>query len=239
MDIALITGANKGIGYEVARQLAEGGMHVLLGARDPERGEAAAAKLRAEGLTAVSFLQLDVTDTHSITAAVATIKERFGHLDVLINNAGIAVEREGPATATLEAMRRTYDTNVFGVVAVTQAFLPLLRESANARIVNVSSGLGSLTQHSDPDWEYNSIISLAYCSSKSALNSFTVLLAKELAGDRIQVNAADPGYTATDLNGNSGPQTVAEGSEAIVSFATAAPGSPSGTYRDRHGVVPW
>ncbi len=239
MEIALITGANKGIGLEVARQLATKGMHVLLGARDASRGQAAVQTLHAEGLTAVELLPIDVADAESIAKAAGLVSERFGQLDVLINNAGIVVDRNGPATADLAALRQTYDTNFFGVVAVTQAFLPLLRKSTNARIVNVSSGLGSLTQHSDPAWQFSSFTALAYCSSKTALNAFTVLLAKELVESKIQVNAADPGYTATDLNNNSGHQTVEEGSEAIVTYATAGPGGPTGTYRSREGTVPW
>ena len=236
-DTVLITGANKGIGFEVARQLARKGMRVLLAARDAERGRTAAQSLAGEG--EVEAITLDVTDQASIDAAAATVREKFGKLDVLINNAGIAVERQAPSQATMDGVRKTFDTNFFGVIAVTQAFLPLLRESDHARIVNVSSGLGSLTQHSDSSWQFGSINSLAYCSSKTALNALTVLLAKELRESGIKVNVADPGYTATDLNGNSGTQTVAEGSEAIVTLATLPADGPTGTYIDRAGTVSW
>ena len=236
-EIVLVTGANKGIGFEVAKQLAQRGMHVLLGSRDAERGKAAAAALAEEGT--VEAVALDVTDQRSIDAAATLVEERFGKLDVLINNAGIAVERAAPSQAGMEALRKTYDTNFFGVVAVTQALLPLMRSAENPRIVNVSSGLGSLTQQSDMSWEYAAINSLAYCSSKTALNAFTVLLAKELRAAGFKVNAADPGYTATDLNGNSGTQTVEEGSEAIVTLATLPRNGATSTYLSRTGMVPW
>jgi NAD(P)-dependent dehydrogenase (short-subunit alcohol dehydrogenase family) len=239
MDVALITGANKGIGLEVARQLASKGMRVLIGSRDAKRGQAAVELLRAEGLKDVELLEIDVTSQESIAKAAAEVGARYGVLDVLINNAAIAIDRAAPSEATQEDLRQTFDTNFFGAIAVAQAFLPLLRRSANARIVNVSSGLGSLTQHSDPKWQYGFFNALAYCSSKTALNAFTVLLAKELREAGIQVNVADPGYTATDLNQNQGTQTVAEGSEAIVTLATAGPGGPTGTYIDRAGPVPW
>ena len=239
MDVVLITGANKGIGFEVARQLAQRGMQVLLGSRVASRGQDAVNTLRGEGLSNVDMVEIDVTKETSIAKAVALVQSRFGLLDVLINNAGIAADRQLPSEATQGNLRYTFDTNFFGVVAVTQAFLPLLRASGNGRIINVSSGLGSLTQHSDPNWQYGGINVLSYCASKTALNAFSVLLAKELRDSNIKVNVADPGYTATDLNDNSGTQTVAEGSEAIVSLATAPPDGPSGTYIDRAGTVPW
>ena len=239
MEIVLITGANKGIGYEVARQLAGRGMHVLLGSRDAGRGQVAVDALKAEGLTTVEALEIDVTDQGSIDSAVESVTGNYGRVDVLINNAGIVADMMEPSEATSEALRHTFDTNFFGAIAVTQAFLPLLRKSSNPRIVNVSSGLGSLAQHSDPNWPYARFNALSYCSSKTALNAFSVLLAKELRGTGIKVNVADPGYTATDLNNNSGHQTVAEGSEAIVTLATLGADGPTGTYIDREGVVPW
>jgi NAD(P)-dependent dehydrogenase (short-subunit alcohol dehydrogenase family) len=239
MDVVLITGANKGIGFEVARQLAGKGMQVLLGSRVPSRGQDAVNQLHSEGLSNTEFIELDVTKETSIAKAVALVQSRFGVLDVLINNAGIAADRQLPSEATQGNLRYTFDTNFFAAVAVTQAFLPLLHASANGRIINVSSGLGSLTLHSDPNWQYGHINVLSYCASKSALNAFSVLLAKELRDSSIKVNVADPGYTATDLNNNSGTQTVAEGSEAIVTLATAPADGPFGTYIDRAGAVPW
>ena len=239
MDVVLVTGGNKGIGYEVARQLAARDMQVLIGSRVPSRGQDAVNALHAEGRANVEFVELDVTKETSIAKAAAFVQDKFGVLDVLINNAGIAADRKPPSEATQGDLHYTFDTNFFGAIAVTQAFLPLLRTSKHGRIVNVSSGLGSLTQHSDPNWPFAAFNALSYCASKTALNAFTVLLANELRDSGIKVNVADPGYTATDMNNNSGPQTVAEGSEAIVSLATAGPDGPTGTYIDRNGVVPW
>ena len=239
MDVVLITGANKGIGLEVARQLAGRGMRVLLGARDAGRGEAAVNKLRAEGLKEVELAVLDVTSQESIDKAVIDIEQRFGVLDVLINNAAIIVDQATPSMATQESIRQTFDTNFFGVIATAQAFLPLLRKSSHPRIINVSSGLGSIALHSDPAGPYFQYNILSYCASKTALNAFSVLLANELREAGIKVNAVDPGYTATDLNHNSGPQTIQEGSEAIVSLATAGPDGQTGGYVDRHGTLPW
>ena len=177
--IALITGANKGIGKEIARQLGAQGLTVLLGARDAKRGEEAASELRQEGLTAHSVL-LDVTDQASIDAAAKHIEAEFGKLDVLVNNAGIALDNGPASEMEIETLRRTYDTNVFGVFAVTKAFLPLLKKAEAGRIVNLSSGLGSLTQNSDPAWEFAFAKPLAYNSSKAALNMMTVILAAEM-----------------------------------------------------------
>ena len=239
MDVVLITGANKGIGFEVARQLAGRGMRILLGSRDAGRGQSAVEKLHAEGLSTIELLEIDVTSAASIKKAVAEVEQRFGVLDVLINNAAVIVDQATPSVATEDSLRQTFDTNFFGAIAVAQAFLPLLRKSARARLINVSSGLGSIALHSDPTQPYFQYNILGYCASKTALNAFTVLMANELRDAGIKVNAADPGYTATDLNHNSGPQTVAEGSEAIVSLATAGPDGPTGTYVDRHGTLPW
>jgi NAD(P)-dependent dehydrogenase (short-subunit alcohol dehydrogenase family) len=239
MDLVLITGANKGIGFEVARQLAGHGMHVLLGARDAGRGQAAVEALKAQGLNEVELLEIDVVSQESIEKAAADVTERFGKLDVLINNAGVVLDTAAPSVASPDKLRQTFETNFFGVIAVTQAFVPLLRASVNARIVNVSSGLGSLTQLSDPEYPFTGFNALSYCASKAALNMFSVQLAKELRASGIKVNIADPGYTATDLNGNHGTQTVAEGSEAIVKLATGGVDGPTGTYIDRAGVVPW
>jgi NAD(P)-dependent dehydrogenase (short-subunit alcohol dehydrogenase family) len=239
MDVVLITGANKGIGFEVARQLAVQGSTVLLGARDATRGQAAVDALHAQGLHAVQLVVIDVTSQESIHKAAAEIEQRYGVLDVLINNAAIIVDQASPSQATQSDLRTTFDTNFFGAIAVAQAFLPLLRKSAHARLINVSSGLGSIELHSNPNSPYFAYNILGYCASKTALNAFTVMLANELRDSGIKVNTVDPGYTATDLNNNSGPQTIAEGSEAIISLATAGPDSQTGAFVDRHGTLPW
>ena len=237
--IALVTGANKGIGFEVARQLAVAGCSVLMGARNASRGEASAAKLKGEGLD-VSYLPLDLGDDASIHAAAKTVGSSFGHLDILVNNAGIADPADGPPSkANLDALERIFRTNFFGTVAVTQAFLPLLRKAHSARIVNVSSGLGSLTQNSDPNSPYYAVKVLGYNASKAALNMLTVQLAYEFRDTTIKVNSADPGYTATDLNGNSGPQSVPEGAAETVRLALLPATGPTGTYSDSHGLIPW
>ncbi len=236
--IALITGANKGIGKEIARQLGASGITVLIGARDAERGEQAASELRADGANAFAIL-IDITDEASIDAAASKIEADYGRLDILVNNAGIALDTTPPSQTTLETLRRTYDTNVFGLFAVTRALLPLLRKSPSGRIVNLSSGLGSLTQNSDPSWAFAGVKPLAYNSSKAAVNMITVVLASELADTPIKVNAADPGYVATDLNQHSGPRTVAQGATEAVRLATLPPDGPTGGYFDEDGPVAW
>jgi NAD(P)-dependent dehydrogenase (short-subunit alcohol dehydrogenase family) len=236
--VALITGANKGIGKEIARQLGTLGMSVLLAVRDEARGRAAADELRSAGIDAHAVL-VDVTDESSVAAAAQQVEREFGRLDVLVNNAGIALDT-GPASAmTVDTIRRTYETNVFGVVSVTNGFLPLLRRSDSGRIVNMSSGLGSLTQNSDPAWPHFDVKPLAYNSSKAALNMITVIFAAELRNTPIKVNAADPGYTATDLNQNRGTRTVAQGATIAVRLATLPADGPTGGYFDEDGTVPW
>jgi len=235
----LITGANKGIGFETARQLGEKGFQVLVGARDETKGAAAVEKLKAEGFDA-DFVKIDATDAETIKNAAQTIGEKYGNLDVLINNAGIAVDMgHQPSEVSQEMLRQTFDTNFFGVIAVTQAFLPLIKKSAAGRIVNVSSGLGSLTQNSDPSWEFYEAKPLAYNTSKTALNAFTVILAHELKDTNIKVNSADPGYTATDLNGNQGSKTVEQGASVITDLATLPHDGATGSYFDDQGVLPW
>ncbi|HEX6681571.1 MAG TPA: SDR family oxidoreductase [Candidatus Limnocylindrales bacterium] len=231
--IALITGANKGIGYETARQLAAAGVSVLLGARAPERGHAAAASLGAR------FIQLDVTDEESIAGAAKTIEDEFGVLDILVNNAGIGGEFARPSVTPLSDMRRVFDTNLFGTVAVTKAMLQLLRRSGAGRIVNVSSELGSLhvaTDRAGPIW---SLITLAYPASKAALNMVTVQFAKELIDTPIKVNAVTPGYTATDFTGGQGFRTAAQGAEICVQMALLPDDGPTGIFIDDKGTVPW
>ena len=237
--VALITGANKGIGLETARQLArDHGFTVLIGARDAERGEAASAELMAAGLDA-QFVQLVVTDAASIEAARAHVEEKFARLDVLINNAGIVKDTGAPSSTSLDVLRETYETNVFAPVAVIKAFLPLLRKSDAPHIVNMSSGLGSLTQHSDPSWEFYNVKPLAYDSSKTALNAVTVHFAYELRDTPIKINSADPGYTATDLNGHSGPRSVEQGAKIAVALANLPNDGPTGGFFDENGPVNW
>ncbi|MEO3741900.1 SDR family oxidoreductase [Plantactinospora sp. B5E13] len=237
--VALVTGANKGIGHEIARGLAATGATVLVGARDPGRGAVAAEKLVAEGLRAVP-VELDVTDPVSVSALAARIDREYGRLDILVNNAGVLLERgQAPSLAPVELLRRTYDTNVLGVVQVTNALLPLIRRSPAGRIVNLSSGLGSLTLTSDPGHRYAQAPLLAYNSSKSALNAVTVSYANELRSTPIKVNAADPGYCATDLNGHSGPRTPGQGAVAAVRLATLPADGPTGGFFSEDGPEPW
>lgn len=237
--IALITGANKGLGFETARQLGQQNVKVLVGARDETRGREAAEKLRGEGFEA-EFIHLDVTNEATHDRAAKYVEETFGKLDILVNNAGIAVEYGlEPGEIDLEKIRQTFDTNFFGVIAVTRAFLPLIKKSDGGRIVNVSSGLGSLAQNADPNWGFAAVKPIAYNSSKAALNMFTVILASNLKDTKIKVNAADPGYTATDLNHNSGPKTVEQGASIIFDLATLPDDGATGGYFDDQGVVPW
>ncbi|UFS99539.1 SDR family oxidoreductase [Nocardia huaxiensis] len=244
---ALITGANKGIGYETARRLAARGMTVIVGARDPGLGQAAAGKLQAEGADA-HFVRLDVTDEDSIDQAAAWIGEEFGSLDILINNAGIAGDRGDawtPSATTLPALRKIYETNVFGVVAVTNALLPLLRRAEAARIVNVSSEVGSLTGMTDQNNPLWPMAAISYPSSKTALNMVTVMYAKELWDTGIKVNAANPGYCATDLNGNTGFRSAEQGAEPSVHLATLPADGPTGQLwgylwgQDAYGRLDW
>ena len=238
--VALVTGANKGIGYEIARQLGSRGATVLVAARDIKRGEEAANKLRLDEIDARS-VQLDVTDQKTIDSAAKQIESEFGKLDILVNNAGILSDgdRLPPSQVDIETLRHTYETNVFGVFAVTKTLLPLLKKSTAGRIVNLSSGLGSLTQNCDPNYEFADFKLLAYNSSKTAVNAITVLLAAELKDTPIKINAADPGFTATDINQNQGYRTVEQGAIAAVRLATLPDDASSGGFFDEDGVVPW
>ncbi|TDP42291.1 SDR family oxidoreductase [Nocardia ignorata] len=234
--IALVTGANKGLGRETVRRLAGRGWQVFLAARDTGRGAAAAAELAAAGAD-VRFVALDVTSDDSVMAAADTVKSEAGRLDVLINNAGIGGPRTAPSETRPEDLREVFETNVFGPIRVTNAFLPLLRLSGHPRIVMVSSGIGSIATITDPKWAGLLPPALGYPSTKAALNMLTVMYASEL--DTMKVNAVDPGYTATDLNGHSGFQTVTEGTDAIVAMATIGPDGPTGAFVDRTGTAPW
>lgn len=229
MTITFITGANKGLGRETARRLIDQGHTVLLGARDTEAGTAAAQELGAR------FVQIDVTDDASVAAAAADVQQHEGSIDVLINNAGISGPAGDPSELSAADLLGVLDVNLVGAVRTITAFLPLLRRSADPVIINVSSGLGSLAFTHDPARIESQVIAPAYTASKAALTMLTTQYAKALTD--IRINAADPGYTATDLNGNSGPQTVTEGTDAIVRLATEGPGSPSGRLIDREGDI--
>jgi NAD(P)-dependent dehydrogenase (short-subunit alcohol dehydrogenase family) len=237
--IALITGANKGIGFEVARQLGKEGITVLVGARDPQLGEGAAEKLRTVGVDA-HFIELDVTKPESIAKAAEQIRRQYDKVDILVNNAGVVAKGDGPpSVADPDAVRRVLEVNFFGVLAVTQAMLPLVRKAPSGRIVMVSSGLGSLTWNADPNWSFAAIKPLGYNGSKAILNMMTVQLAWELRDTPIKVNTVNPGYTATDLNGNSGTQTIEEGAAETVRQSLAPDDAPTGGFFETGGVVPW
>jgi NAD(P)-dependent dehydrogenase (short-subunit alcohol dehydrogenase family) len=237
--IALITGANKGIGYEVARQLGKQGCTVLVGARDARLGEEAVAKLKNEGVQAV-FVLLDVTRHDTIEAARAGIEKEFGRLDILVNNAGINDRGDGPpSSAEIDAVSRTLETNFVGALAVAQAMLPLIRKSAAGRIVNVSSELGSITGFGDPNWKFAAVKRIGYCASKAAMNMMTAQLAAELRDTNIKVNSVNPGYTATDLNNHQGPQTIEEGSAETIRAALLGHDGPSGKFLEMGGQIPW
>ncbi|KRE21514.1 SDR family NAD(P)-dependent oxidoreductase [Agromyces sp. Soil535] len=231
MTITLITGGNKGLGFETARALLGAGHTVYLGARDPGRGEAAAAALGARHLT------LDVTDDTSVAAAAALIEEREGVLDVLVNNAGIAGSLSPPRDTRADDVLRVYETNVFGIVRMMHAFIPLLERSTAPVVVNVGSGMGSLAVTTDPERLESTLVGIGYPSSKTAVNMITSQYAKGLP--RFRVNVVDPGYTATDLNGHRGIQSVAEGAAIIVGMATIGADGPTGSFVAASGPVAW
>ncbi|KQM55172.1 hypothetical protein ASE69_17595 [Sphingomonas sp. Leaf208] len=231
----LVTGANKGIGLAIARQLGERGYSVWLGCRHAGRGEAAAADLREAGLNA-HVLALDVTDPAIVQAAADRLGEQIGALDVLVNNAGISIGMPFRASEErIDDIRSMFEVNTFAPLAVTQAFLPLLRRADAARIVMTSSGLGSLSDATDMAGLFWNVGYAGYCASKAALNMLMIKLAKELLADGIKVNAADPGYTATDLNGHTGHRTVEEAARIVVDLATLGPlGATGGFFHDGH-----
>jgi NAD(P)-dependent dehydrogenase (short-subunit alcohol dehydrogenase family) len=247
--VALITGANQGIGLQIAKDLAAHGFTVLVGSRSLEKGQTAAKSIGAEA----HAVQLDVTDQASITAAAQRIRTEFGRLDVLVNNAaisntsklpGMTVEEYAkltrPSNVSLDEMRTVWETNVFGVLAVYQAMLPLLREAPAARIVNVSSGVGSLTRNSDPAYAYRSNFGPVYPASKTALNAITLAMAIELESTGIKVNAVSPGFTKTNLNNYAGTETVEEGAREAVRVALLGPDGPTGTFTHaKLGTLPW
>jgi NAD(P)-dependent dehydrogenase (short-subunit alcohol dehydrogenase family) len=246
--VALVTGANQGIGLQIAKDLSAQGFTVLVGSRNLGHGETAAKSVGQD----THALQLDVTDQASIAAAAERVRKEFGRLDVLVNNAAISNTRmppdmsveeysnsTRPSNVSLDELRAVFETNVFGVVAVTQAMLPLLREAPAARIVNVSSGAGSLTRNSNPAFAYRSIFGPVYPASKTALNAMTLAMAIELEPTGIKVNAACPGFTKTNLNNYAGTQTVEEGAREPVRLALIGPDGPTGTFSNAAGPLPW
>jgi NAD(P)-dependent dehydrogenase (short-subunit alcohol dehydrogenase family) len=246
--IALVTGANQGVGLEVAKKLVESGATVLLGSRNPERGEAAAKEIGPGAIP----LQIDVTDAASIAAAAERVRTEFGRLDLLVNNAAISNTQKGdlsleaygklsrPSNVSLDEVRAIWETNVFGVLAVYQAMLPLLRESSDARIVNVSSGVGSLTMNADPAFPYRAMFAPGYAASKTALNAITLAMMIELESTGIKVNLVSPGFTSTALNGYEGTESIEDGSREVVRVALLGPDGPTGTYTAwENATIPW
>ncbi len=245
MKKVLITGANKSIGFEAARQLLQKGYHVYLGSRNLKNGNEAVDKLKAEGLTNVEAIQLDVSDSNSVNNARIEIGKKTDVLDALINNAGI--NGGMPQTAlksNVDVMADVYNVNVFGVVRVTQAFIDLLKKSDAPRIVNVTSGQASLTLHSDPSYKYYNFKGAIYHPSKSALNMYTINLAYELKDTPFKVNAVDPGFTATDFNNHRGTGTVEDAGKRVVKYAIVGSDGPTGKFFSEEnnpetGAIPW
>ena len=245
--VALVTGANQGIGLQISKDLVGHGFTVLVGSRNLERGESAAKDVGPNA----HALQIEVTDDASIAAAAARVRAEFGRLDVLVNNAAISNTSRKPgmsiedyaamnraSTIALDEVRAIFETNVFGVLAVTQAMLPLLREAPEGRIVNVSSGVGSLTLSATPGYPWRAIFGPGYAASKTALNAMTLAMAIELEGTAIKVNAVSPGYTKTALNGYSGPETVEQGAAEAVRLALIGADGPNGTFSRTEGPIP-
>lgn len=246
--IALVTGANQGVGFQLSKELVEAGVTVLLGSRDLSRGEAAATQIGAGAIP----VQIDVTDATSIAALAERIRTEFGRLDLLVNNAGISNTSKGeqsleeygrssrPSTIAIDEVRAIWETNVFGVLAVYQAMLPLLRLSGDARIVNVSSGVGSLAANADPAYGYRRMFGPGYAASKAALNAVTLSMMIELEGSGIKVNLVSPGFTSTNLNGFEGTESLEDGSREVVRVALLGPDGPTGTFTRWEGAtIPW
>jgi NAD(P)-dependent dehydrogenase (short-subunit alcohol dehydrogenase family) len=247
--VALVTGANQGVGLQVAKELVANGVTALVGSRDFERGQAAAKEIGAGAMA----VQLDVTDKASIAAAAERIRKEFGRLDLLVNNAAISnttmlpgmsigehSKLTRPSNVSLDEVRAVWETNVFGVLAVYQAMLPLLHESSDARIVNVSSGVGSLTDNANPSSAYRAIFGPVYPASKTALNAITLAMMIELESTGIKVNLVSPGFTKTNLNGYAGTESLKDGSREVVRVALLGPDGPTGTFsRWENVTIPW
>ncbi|WP_428231440.1 SDR family NAD(P)-dependent oxidoreductase [Flavobacterium sp.] len=244
MDSVLITGANRSIGLELVKEFSKKGLFVYLGTRDLEKGQAVVKELSANGFQNIKPIQIDVTNPDTIVAAKNIVEREQGKLDVLINNAGISGELPQSALDTSIAdIQNVFDTNFFGVISVTQVFLDLLKKSESPRITNITSGLGSLTLHSDPNWKYYNFKATSYVTSKAALNAYTIVLAYELK-DSFKINAIDPGYTATDFNHHSGPGSVGSAAAFILKHTLTDENGPTGQFfsndiEDETGISPW
>lgn len=245
MKTVLITGANKSIGLETARQLLQQGYYVYLGSRDMEKGRQAVSQLQSEGLNHVEPIAIDVDQVESIKAAREVLGRKTKVLDVLINNAGVSGGMpQTPLETDINVFKEVFETNFFGVIEVTQAFIDLLRTSPEPRIVNVTSGLGSLTLHNDPAWKHYTVKPASYVASKAALNAYTIVLAYHLRDTLFKVNAVDPGYTATDFNHHTGPGTVPDAAARVVKAATFGSDGPTGQFfsddnEPETGISPW
>ena len=245
MKTVLITGANKSIGFETARQLLQQGYYVYLGSRDLKKGQQAVSQLQSEGLNQVEPVEIDVDQIESINAAREVLGRKTKVLDVLINNAGISGGLPQPPLETnISIFKQVFETNFFGVIEVTQVFIDLLRQSPEPRIVNVTSGLGSLTLHNDPSWISYKVKPACYVASKAALNAYTIVLAYDLRDTSFKINAVDPGYTATDFNNHSGPGTVPDAAARVVKAAMLGPDGPTGQFYSDYnvpetGISPW
>lgn len=245
MQTVFITGANRSIGLETAKQLSAKGLFVYLGSRSLEKGEAVVKELNEKGFQNIKAIEVDVTNPDSILQARNIVENEQGKLDILINNAGIlGVNPQTASETSVNDIKEVFDTNFFGVINVTQAFLPLLKKSDSPRISNITSGLGSLTLHSDPEWKYYHVKTAAYGPSKSALNAYTIVLAYELRALPFKVNVIDPGYTATDFNAHSGPGSVESAASFIIKHTLTDENGPTGQYfsndiEDETGISPW